>query len=107
MENQYAKQRIVKDIKNDDIKIQITGYVNEIKNDNTIILKDDTGEITIDLKEVDLNFKKDDLVNIIGELRITTTGEKVLDAQIIQDMKKLNFKYYKKLYELKKEILEN
>ena len=61
----------------------------------------------VDLKEVDFNFKENDLINIIGELRITTTGEKILDAQIIQDMKKLNFKYYKNLYELKKEILEN
>ena len=106
MESQFARQKIIRDIKNDDLKIQITGYVSELKNNKNIVLDDDTGQLTVDLKELDFNFKEKDLINIIGELRITTSGEKILDAHIIQDMNKLNFKYYKKLYELKKEILE-
>lgn len=104
MENQYAKQRIIKDIKNDDIQIQVTGYVKEVNDDNTIILNDKSGQLKVDLKEAKFDFKKEDLINVIGELRITTSGEKILDSIFIQDMNTLNFKYYRKLYELKKEL---
>jgi len=106
MESQYAKQRIINDIKNDDLKIQITGYVKEINNDNTILLNDDSGQLKVDLKEVDFNFNEGDLINVIGELHITTSGEKILESLIIQDMNKLNFKYYRKLYDYKKQLLE-
>ena len=63
MNNQYAKQRTIRDIKNDDLKIQITGYIDEINNDNTILLDDGTGQITADLKEIEFNLKKKDLIN--------------------------------------------
>ncbi|MBN1638575.1 MAG: hypothetical protein JW866_06400 [Ignavibacteriales bacterium] len=106
MENKYAKQRIIDDIKNEDLLIQITGYIEKINDNNSFILNDDTGKIKVNLKEIKLNFKEKDLVNVIGELNIASSGEKTLEANIIQDMKKLNFKYYKKLYKLKKEILE-
>ena len=33
-------------------------------------------------------------------------GEKIIDADIVQDMNNLNFEYYCKLYELKKELNE-
>ncbi len=106
MENQYAKQRIINDIKNDDLQIQVTGYVKKINEDNTILLNDESAQLKVDLKDVEFNFNEEDLINVIGELRITTSGEKILDSLIIQDMNKLNFKYYRKLYELKKELLE-
>jgi uncharacterized protein YdeI (BOF family) len=106
MESQYAKQRIIKDIENDDLQIQVTGYVEEIHNDNTFILNDKSGQLKVDLKDLESSYKQGDLINVIGELRITTSGEKILDSSLIQDMTGLNFKYYRKLYELKKEILE-
>lgn len=106
MENQFAKQRRINDIQNDDLKIQITGYVKEIKDDNFIILDDKSGQMPVNLKDLEFHFNEGDLINVIGELQIKTSGEKVLDAQIIQDMRTLNFKYYRKLYELKKELIE-
>lgn len=106
MENQFAKKRIINDIQNEDLKIQVTGYVKEINEDKTIILDDKSGQITINLKDLEFRYNKEDLINVIGELQIKTTGEKVINAQIIQDMNTLNFKYYRKLYELKKEVLE-
>jgi uncharacterized protein YdeI (BOF family) len=104
METKHAAQRIIKDIKNDDTRIQVTGFIKEIIKDNQIILKDKTGQLKVSIADVDFTFKKDDLVNIIGDLNISMNGEKVLRAQIIQDMKNLNFPYYLKLYELKKEL---
>ncbi|TFG08350.1 MAG: hypothetical protein EU539_02645 [Promethearchaeota archaeon] len=105
MEKEFARQRIVKDIENDDTKIQITGYVRDI-DENSFILDDESGEIKVNLKikEDEKKFKNGDLVNVIGNIVLKSSGEKTLDAQIIQDMNKLNFKYYKKLYELKKEL---
>ena len=102
MGTKHAVQRTIKDVKNDDTQIQITGYVKGIKKDDHFIMDDKTGQIKVSISNIDFNYKKDDLINVIGELNISMNGEKVLQAQIIQDMKKLNFTYYLKLYELKK-----
>jgi uncharacterized protein YdeI (BOF family) len=97
-----ARQRIIKDITNDDERIQITGYVKNIIENERFILDDKSGEISIDIKNIDFQFKRDDLVNVIGDLMINVEGEKFIVAEFIQDMSKLNFEYYLKLYELKK-----
>lgn len=105
MSTNYAKQRIVKEITNDDERIQVTGYIkNRIDNEN-IMLDDKTGEVKVKLIKIDdFNFKENDLINVIGDLELQSNGEKVINADIIQDMNKLNFEYYQKLYKLKKEF---
>lgn len=105
MEDPYAVQRIITDIKNDDILIQITGHIKDIVEDDNIILTDGTGDIKVNLQKMDYDFKMNDLINVIGELNYSVKGLKSVDAHIVQDMKNLNFKYYRKLYELKKEFL--
>jgi len=105
MEEQYAKQRMIKDITVEDSRIQVTAYVKEILDDNFIILDDKTGEIKVNLKDVDFTFNKDDLINIIGFLNINLDGEKEIEAEIIQDMTNLNFDYYQKIYEIKKTLI--
>ncbi len=104
MLKQHAKPRIIKDIKDDDLRIQITGYVKEIVDNENIILDDKTGEIEVDVKNVDFRFDRNDLINIFGEIEISMAGEKSLIADIIQDKKNLNFEYYQKLYEIKKQL---
>jgi len=104
MSFQYAKQRMVKDISVNDERIQITGYVKSWVSDNQIIINDKTGEIKVNITSIDdFKFKENDLINVIGDLEFHSSGEKVLNADIIQDMNKLNFEYYRKLYQLKKE----
>jgi len=105
MESQFAKQRTIKDVKNDDIKIQITGYVHNLVEKDKFTLDDKTGKIEVNIKDIDLDFEEGDLVNVIGEVIIATSGEKSIQAQFVQDMRNLNFSYYQKLYEIKKEIL--
>ena len=105
MEKQYAKQRMIKDITVEDSRIQVTAYVKEILGDNFIILDDKTGEIKVNLKDEDFAFNKDDLINIIGFLNINFDGEKEIEAEIIQDMTNLNFDYYQKIYEIKKNLI--
>lgn len=105
MSFQYAKQRIIKDITIDDERIQVTGYIKNRVNDSHIILEDKTGDINVSLKTIDdFNFKEDDLINVIGDLELQATGEKVINADIVQDMNTLNFEYYQKLYQVKKEL---
>jgi len=104
MEDQFAKQRIIKDIKNDDLRIQITGYVKELVKNDYFILDDKTGEIKINFIESEFEINNDDLVNVIGTLTINIEGQKIVEADIIQDMTNLNFNYYQKLYELKLEL---
>ena len=104
MGSKHAVQRIVRDVRNDDDHIQITGRVGEIVKGDNFILIDGTGQLKISISNTEFSFKKNDLINVIGDLNISMNGEKVLQAQIIQDMKNLNFTYYLKLYELKKEL---
>jgi len=104
MELQSAKQRTIKDVKNDDFRIQIIGYVKKVLDNNYFLLTDKTGEIKVNLKDLDFKFKENDLINVIGDLNINTKGEMEFTPDIVQDMNNLNFKYYIKLYDLKKEI---
>ena len=99
-----AIQRTIKDIKNSDIRIQITGYVKDIVENDHIILNDKTDEIKVDIQAVEQSFQKNDLINVIGELNFKLEGEKTVEAEIIQDKSNLNFDYYLKLYEIKKEL---
>jgi len=99
---QSAKQRIISDIKIEDERVQITGYVRELVEEEQFVLDDDTGDISVDIKNIDFNFKEKDLVNVIGDLVKEGNEIKMLRAEIIQDKNQLNFEYYKKLYELKK-----
>ena len=105
MSSQYAKQRIIKDISIDDERIQVTGYIKSRINDNQIILNDESGEIIVNLMNIDgFNFKENDLINVIGDLEFQSSGEKLINADIVQDMNKLNFEYYQKLYQIKKDL---
>ena len=105
MESKYAKQRIIEDIKNSDERIQVTGYIKNIEVDY-FILNDKSDEIKVNIENFDFKSKEKDLINVIGDLTISVEGEKIINAEIIQDMDKLNFKYYQKLYQLKKELEE-
>jgi len=104
MMREPAIQRMIIDAKNTDTRVQITGYVKEIVENDYIILNDKTGDIKVDIKGVEFSFKINDLINIIGELNINVGGEKEVVAEIIQSKKNLNFEYYQKLYEIKKEL---
>ena len=104
MMREPAIQRMINDVKNTDIRVQITGYVKDMVENDYIILNDKTGDIKVDIKGVEFSFKINDLINILGELNINMGGEKEISAEIIQDKKNLNFEYYQKLYEIKKEI---
>ena len=62
-----------------------------------------TGEISVSIKSVDFKFQENDLINVIGE--VVKEGQNLtIVAEIIQDMNKLNFEYYLKLYDLRKKI---
>ena len=104
MSREHAIQRIIQDIKSSDSRVQITGYIKDVVDNDYLILDDKSENIKIDIKKIDVSFQKDDLINVIGELNITVEGEKEIEAEIVQDKKNLNFEYYLKLYEIKKEL---
>jgi len=104
MSREHATQRIIQDIKSSDSRVQIIGFIKDFVDNDHIILKDKSNDISVDIKKVDFTFQKEDLINVIGELNISMEGEKEIEAEIIQDKKNLNFDYYLKLYEIKKEL---
>ena len=104
MMREPAIQRMIKDVKSSDVRVQITGYVKEIVENDYIVINDKTGDIKVKITNIEFPFKKDDLINVFGELNITMGGEKEVGAEIIQDKNKLNFEYFQKLYEIKKEL---
>ena len=104
MSREHAVQRIIQDIKSSDSRVQIIGNIKDVVDNDYIILNDKSDDVKISIKKVDFGFQKDDLINVIGELNISMDGEKEIEAEIIQDKKNLNFDYYLKLYEIKKEL---
>jgi len=99
---QSAKQRMIRDIKTEDKRVQITGYVRDPVGEQQFILDDESGKIGVDIRNVNFIFKENDLINVIGDLVKEGDEKNILEAEIIQDKSQLNFEYYKKLYELKK-----
>lgn len=102
MSIQSAKQKMIIDIKSDDERVQITGYVKNLVEEEQFVLDDNTGDIEVDITNIDFNFKEKDLINVIGVIVKEGDEIKMIRAEIIQDKNQLNFEYYKKLYELKK-----
>jgi len=90
------------DIKSDDERVQITGHVKNLVEEEQFVLDDNTGDIEVDITNIDFNFKEEDLINVIGVIVKEGNEIKMIKAEIIQDKNQLNFEYYKKLYELKK-----
>ena len=87
MSNQHYKQRIVKDIQNEDIRIQVTGYVKKLINDESLILDDKSGEIIVTFKEIDFKIKEDTL----NKQRIGTLLQDIeKQAAIVENWAKLN-----------------
>ena len=102
MSIQSAKQKVIIDIESDDERVQITGYVKNLVEEEQFVLDDNTGDIEVDITNIDFNFKEKDLINVIGVIVKEGNEIKMIRAEIIQDKNQLNFEYYKKLYELKK-----
>ena len=105
MATQPARQRMIKDLKEDDLRVQITGYIDAIDDNVSFLLQDGTGKIKVRIENVEFTFMKQDLVNVIGNIKYQEGVDPELEADIIQNMKNLNFEYYKKLYEIKKEFI--
>ena len=102
MSIQSAKQKMIIDIKSDDERVQITGYVKNLVEEEQFVLDDNTGDIEVDITNIGFNFKEKDLINVIGVIVKEGDEIKMIRAEIIQDKNQLNFEYYKKLYEIKK-----
>jgi hypothetical protein len=105
MENLPAIQRMIKDIREDDKNIQITGYIDKVEDQSSFLIQDGTGKLNVFAEKMDLSYSKGDLINVIGKLSYGEDNKRILNAVIIQNMKGLNFEYYKQLYEIKKQYL--
>jgi len=105
MEIKPAIQRMIKDIKEDDQKVQITGYIDKMEDESSFLLQDGTGKLRVHAEKMNLSYSTGDLINVSGELGYGEDNERVLNAVIIQNMEGLNFEYYKQLYEIKKQYL--
>ena len=56
---QSAKQRVISDIKNEDERVQITGYVKNLVEEEQFVPDDNTGSLQVNIKNIDFNFKED------------------------------------------------
>ena len=84
--SQFAIQRTIEDVKSDDNRVQITGYVQEISENDHFIMDDKTGKIKVNIENIEFNYKSNDLINVFGDLMIQVDGEKQIIADIIQDL---------------------
>ncbi|MFH1424400.1 MAG: hypothetical protein ABIG20_01830 [archaeon] len=90
-----ALERLVSDIKEEDIKVRVLGRVAE-KAGNYFVFEDSTGKIRVNGPA-----PKEELVRVFGRLVKTKDGL-VLEPELIQDMGKIDEKVYKSWMSLRK-----
>ena len=87
----------------ENVTLELEGRKVIVNGEKGIVERDfNHSKISVEIKNVDFPQKENDLINVFGELDTKVDGEKIMIAKIIQDMNRLNFEYYLKLYELKK-----
>jgi hypothetical protein len=101
------KRVMIKDASREDLgnNVQVLGYVKKGSESESILLNDNTGEIEVVIKNLEFPFQENHLINVFAEVKPTMEGERKLIAHFFQNMEGLNFDHYKKLYEMKKELI--
>ena len=102
-----AKRMMIKDLSNEDIgnSVQVVGYIKKIMDQSTLLLTDQTGDLTIEIDNEELPYEVNDLICVYAEVEPTMEGELKLKGLFIQNMKGLNFENYKEIYELRKDLI--
>lgn len=83
----------------DELRVSVVGTVVK-KTDGGFILDDGTGQLMVNCDPC-IQVSETTIIRVIGKKYAET-----LEAEIIQDMGKLNMQLYLKMYELKKKICE-
>ncbi len=97
-----AVEKDIADISETDIRVRVIGKVTK-KEDSNMTLNDSTGEIVV---YADVPVNVGDTIRVFG--RPTKTGVSVvLNAEIVQDMNKLNMALFKKYRQLSKNMAIN
>jgi RPA family protein len=90
-----ALEKYIKDINQEDFRVRINGMVVDIHKDTyTVMVDDGTGSVIVQFIDPDVfekvNEKKQ--VRIIG--KVVPGEEKIIDAEVAQDMSKLDLNLY-------------
>ena len=89
-------EKFIKDLKTEDLKVALSGVIVD-KTTNSFLIDDGTGQIRILSEEVPHH----EYVRAYGNL-INLDDERVLQAEIVQDLSKIDKLLHKKIKELMK-----
>lgn len=88
-------ERLIKEIRNDDIRVRIIGIVVDIGKDS-IVIDDGTGSIKVSVQDNN-NFNIGDIVRVIGRVLQTEDGYEI-NTEFIKNLKNFDIELYKKLH---------
>jgi len=78
-------------------RVQIMGFVVDFQDESVFLLSDDTGRITIICQELPT---LQSFVRVFGSIALTSDGQPMIRAEIIQDLSGLDKKLFRDALEL-------
>lgn len=101
---QPAQERWINELSDEDIKkrVKVLGAIIESNSEaNYVILDDGTGMVHIQ-NDKPIPFKLGDHIRVFGIMREPQGSTNIIDAEIIQDMRKLDRELYKRVQDVKR-----
>lgn len=99
MENVFQqpfKEKFIKDLSETDFKVAVSGVIVS-KNENTFLLDDSTGQITVSI--INQGIPSYEYLRVFGKIMPYENGLE-LQAEIIQDLSKIDKEMHKKVKEV-------
>ncbi|MEM5871413.1 MAG: replication protein RepA [Candidatus Aenigmatarchaeota archaeon] len=96
-----AKEKNIKDITKNDVRVKIVGRIIDVK-ENILVIDDGTGKATITYGE-NINLKPHQIIRVFGRVIPTENGFEI-EGEIVQNMDNLNISLYKKLLEMERNL---
>jgi len=94
----HSVEKEIKDISGDDFRVRILGTVVEMnREEDGAVVDDGTGRAVVQFSDPEQfkNLKEGEVIRVIG--RIIPGDERVIDAEIVQDMSKLDVNLHKQV----------
>jgi len=100
-------ERYIKDISEEDFRVRILGMVVDVNKDNySVMLDDGTGRAVVQFVDPELfnSIKGGMPIRVIG--KVVPGEDKIIDAEVVQDMSKLDFGLYNQVRYISENLLE-
>jgi len=103
----HSVEKEIKDLGRDDFRVSILGTIMEMnRGEYEAVLDDGTGRAAVQFSDPEQfqNLKEGEAVRVIG--RVIPGDERIIEAEIIQDMSKLDMNLFKQVKYIEEKLKE-